>query len=161
MGLFSGTRRNPWKFGGINLKTAASLVGGLVGTALVNDRFVFPFVAKHLPASVVGALGSTQQRAVNGLTTLGIAIGGGIVLHDVDPQMVETAALGGAALGVGRIALAPIGGNLSVVVPGFGQTLAPQLASAQKALAGAQQQVATGTAAASAPVQGAGGFTGF
>lgn len=155
------TRRNPFRMGGINFRQAAWLVGGIVGTALANDRFVFPMLSKYA-GSLVGTVGTTQQRAVNGLSTIGTAVAGGVLLHDIDPAGVELAALGGASLGVGRVALSPVGGSISVAVPGLGQTLAPQLQQAQQALGGAQQALATGTApATSAPVAGAGTFSGF
>lgn len=130
--LFDHKRENPPSVGGINLEDALLVIVGLVGTAIANDRLIFPWVFK-LAGNAIGDAGTIHARIANGLSTLGTAVVAGILVSDVKPAAGKLVALGGGSLGVGRIALAPVGGNVSVVVPGFAALTAPQTAPAAAA----------------------------
>jgi hypothetical protein len=137
----------------VSLKKAAGILTGIVATAIANDRFIFPFVAKQFPG-LVGQLGTTQQRAINGATTFATAAVGGLVLHEIEPEFIGAAAVGGGALGLGRVALSPVGGNISVAVPGLSQMLSAQLTGGSSAAQSPASTVPGNTASAQSPATG-------
>ena len=144
-------RRNPVRWLGENVVDLAWEIGGLAAAAIANDQIVYPAVSKIVARFSPGlAGGGTLGKALNGATTAvtGFALGS-VVEHTIGDDEGRLVKRGGVALGIGRIALAPLAGSsISVAIPA-----ASKFTNPLSALTGGAPSAAPALPAASASAQ--------